>query len=164
MILVELTAAIEIKGLEMQDGEFITIQEIQLWNGVTVPSFRVSKYPCSRNGGKAVVAADGKPWIVGSCDEAQRACEDVGLDLLNALQHAAIAYSIGLCKINWTTKRGSPVLRYARGWFALPNGERIYAFGSSSWVTPSDSALDFRVNQMAKTGCFRAVASMGKAP
>ncbi len=127
---------------------FITVPEVTLPNGTTVPSFQVSQYVCTQNSaGHAAITADGTPWVSINFEEAKAACIAAGYALITELQWLAIAHDVAAQGINWTGGKvgegklfqglRNDTVRYAQPgsyvppdtdeqrWLTLSNGERI---------------------------------------
>jgi hypothetical protein len=82
---------------------FITVPETTLPNGTLVPSFQVGQYACSQgDDNKAVITAEGKPWVRINYREARKACEEAGFNLITELQWLAIAWDASQQDCNWT--------------------------------------------------------------
>ena len=127
---------------------FITVPDTTLPNGITVPSFKVGQFVCSKNeDGKAIVTPDGKPWVHINYTEARKACEEIGGALITELQWLALAHDVVNQDCNWTGSkigegdlfqglRNGTVSEAQPGdyvstdpteqrWLTLSNGERI---------------------------------------
>lgn len=133
------------------EERLITVPEVTLPNGTTVPSFQVGQYHCSRSN-------DGTPWVSISYHDARKACQEAGMSLITELQSLAIAHDIVQQDINWTggkvglgrlfqglqkgTVEGPQGRDFVspdsdeRRWHQLSNGSRIYDFAGHvcSWV------------------------------
>lgn len=153
------TTAETVAVAAVEQSLFVTVPDVTLPNGVTVPSFQVGQYLCSEDeNGDAVVSATGEPWVEIDYHDAKSACEAAGFKLITELQYLAIAYDIANQDINWTGGRvGEGALFQGlrndtvdeaqpgnfepedpdeRRWFELSNGERIYDISGNafSWV------------------------------
>ena len=127
---------------------FIIVPETTLPSGTVVPSFQVGQYVCTPGPeGKAVITADGAPWVRINFDEAKAACRAAGYALITELQWLAIAHDVARQDCNWTKGkvgdgklfRGirnsnvssaqpgtfEPTDAKERRWLTLSNGERI---------------------------------------
>jgi len=127
---------------------FATVPAVTLPNGVTVPSFQVGQYFCSKGeDGLATVSATTTPWVRINYHAAVAACKAAGLNLITELQALAIAYDVANVHANWTggtfgegrliqglrkwTVNAAQAGDYAPAdedecrWFILSNGERI---------------------------------------
>jgi formylglycine-generating enzyme required for sulfatase activity len=133
------------------EERLVTVPEVTLPNGTTVPSFQVSQYHWSRSD-------DGTPWVNISYHDAQKVCQEAGMSLITELQALAIAHDIVQQDINWTggkvglgkvfqglhkgTVEGPRERDFLssdpeeRRWHELSNGSRIYDFAGHvfSWV------------------------------
>lgn len=133
---------------------FVTVPDVKLPNGVTVPSFTVGKYLSSKGPVDTVqITATGMPWVEINHDEARAASADAGLALITELQYLAIAHDIVGQDINWTGGKvgegkvfqglhkntASGPLAAAiesldpeeRRWHQLSNGEKVYDFAGN---------------------------------
>lgn len=134
-----------------REQQLITVPEVTLPNGTTVPSFQVSQYHWSRSD-------DGTPCVNISYHDARKACQEAGMSLITELQALAIAHDIVQQDINWTggkvglgkvfqglhkgTVEGPQGREFVspdpeeRRWHQLSNGSRIYDFAGHvfSWV------------------------------
>ncbi len=127
---------------------YITVPEITLPNGTTVPSFRVAQYAMGKDDdGKAISCPDRKPWHSIDYHEARQACADIGGALITEMQWLAIAHDVANQDCNWTggkvgegdlfqgirnwnvneAQAGDfePSDETERRWLTLSNGERI---------------------------------------
>jgi hypothetical protein len=141
------------------NNAFVTVPETTLPNGVTVPSFRVGQYLCSKGPMDIPqVNALAAPWVEINYSEACQACAAAGLVLITELQALAIAHDIASQAINWTSgavgegnvfqglHKGTvsqaqpadfvPADPDERRWHQLSNGERVFDFAGNvySWV------------------------------
>jgi hypothetical protein len=134
-----------------REQQLITVPEVTLPNGTTVPSFQVSQYHWSRSD-------DGTPWVNIGYHDARKACQEAGMSLITELQALAIAHDIVQQDINWTGGKvglgkvfqglhkgrveGPREREFVspdpeeRRWHQLSNGSRIYDFAGHvySWV------------------------------
>ncbi len=137
--------------LAPREQQLITVPEVTLPNGTTVPSFQVSQYHWSRSD-------DGTPWVNIGYHDARKACQEAGMSLITELQALAIAHDIVQQDINWTGGKvglgkvfqglhkgrveGPREREFVspdpeeRRWHQLSNGSRIYDFAGHvfSWV------------------------------
>ncbi|MBY0241910.1 MAG: hypothetical protein K2X55_21615 [Burkholderiaceae bacterium] len=144
----------------LTDGnEFVTVPDVTLPNGTTVPSFAVGKFLCSRGPmGIAQIHAAAPPWVRINYADAGQACEAIDGKLITERQALAIAHDIAQQDINWTggkvgegniyqglhlgnfsSAQAADVLSddpKERRWHQLSNGERIFDFAGNafSWV------------------------------
>lgn len=154
-----MNTASKVAAATITQSILVPVPDVTLPNGITVPSFRVGQYLCSKaENGLAVVTASGAPWVNINYHDAKSACQAAGFKLISELQMLAIAHNIANQGKNWTdgsVGRGMLVqgLRKKsvesaqigdyvppdpdeRRWFELSNGVRIYdiAGNASSWV------------------------------
>jgi|GEM_PF-43656 len=138
---------------------FVTVPEVILPNGATVPSFQVGQYACTQNkDGQLSISAKDKPWVQISYYEARKVSEAAGLNLITELQYLALAFEIAKQDINWTggkfgvgsvyqglhkfTAKSAQAGKFEssvpeeRRWHQLSNGEVIYDIAGNcfSWV------------------------------
>lgn len=86
-----------------KENLFVTVPAVTLPNGVTVPSFQVGQYFCSKNDdGLATVSATAAPWVEVNYHDAVAACKAANLNLITELQALAIAHDIVNQGANWT--------------------------------------------------------------
>ena len=132
----------------MNKNLFITVPETTLPGGLVVPSFKVGQFACSQGeDGKAVVTAEGTPWVRIKFADAKAACKSAGVKLITESQWLAIAWNASQQDCNWTKgKVGEgklfqgirknevcsaqpgnfvPTNKKERRWLTLSNGERI---------------------------------------
>ncbi len=129
-------------------NRFTTVPETALPGGITVPSFRVGTYVCTKSeDDHAAVTAEGAPWVRINFEEAKAACIAAGYSLISELQWLAIAFNASQQDCNWTGGkvgegelfRGirnfnvdraqpgtfTPTDADEQRWLTLSNGERI---------------------------------------
>ena len=140
-------------------NKFITVPEMTLPNGIVVPAFKVGQFHCSKGAdGKAVITADGAPWVSITFEEAKIACEEAGFKLITESQELAIRHNVAAQDCNWTKgkvgegklfrglRKGnvssaqpgnfqSPDAKERR-WLTLSNGEKVCDLNGNvfSWV------------------------------
>lgn len=138
-------------GKESEPAEadlFITVPETTLPCGITVTSFEVGQYACSRDIHEVtLVNANDPPWVSISYYDAIKVCEQHGYKLITETQWLAIAWNAVNQDCNWTggkvgegelftglrnenvwePQRGNyqPEDPEERRWLTLSNGERI---------------------------------------
>lgn len=138
---------------------FITVPETTLPSGLIVAPFRVGRYLASKGAdGKAVVTADGAPWVNINYHDAMQAINDAGFLPFTETQALALAWNASQQDINWTGGKVGEGKMYQglhkwnldsaqagtyesedpeeRRWLQLSNGERIYdlAGNAYSWI------------------------------
>lgn len=152
---------------------FITVPDVKLPNGITVPSFSVGKYLSSKGMvDTPQVTADGAPWVRINYEEARAACVAASMTLITELQALAIAHDIANQDINWTGGKvgegkiyqglhkgtvGSPqpatfVSPNAdeRRWHQLSNGEQIFDFAGNAYTWVFDNVQGDECGLIAK--------------
>jgi hypothetical protein len=136
---------------------FITVPDVELPNGIIVPSFRVGQYHCAMVDGKAVVSRELKPVVNINFHDSRLLCQASCFNMLADMQFIAIAHDISRQGINWTggtvgigklfqglhkgTVNGVQTGLYVspdpaeRRWHELSNGARIWDFSGHlySW-------------------------------
>lgn len=137
-----------------KDDVFITCPEVTLPCGIVVPSFKVGKYPASKEDGQIVVNG-GKPWVRHTYDEARAAYEAAGYKLITETQWLALAWDISQQDCNWSKgKVGKGKIfrglhkgtvgcaqsadfvspkKSERRWLTLSNGEEIFDLAGNVW-------------------------------
>lgn len=141
------------------ENQFITVPEMTLPNGLVVPAFKAGQFHCSKGAdGKAVITADGAPWVRISFEEAKAACADIGGQLATETQELAIRLNVAQQDCNWTKgKVGEGKLfrglrkgnvssaqpgtfqssdAKERRWLTLSNGEKVCDLNGNiySWI------------------------------
>jgi formylglycine-generating enzyme required for sulfatase activity len=82
---------------------FVTVPETTLPNGYVVRAFQVGQYYCAKgDDGKAVISAEGKPWVGINYAEARAACAAIGGALLTESQALALAWNVSQVAANWS--------------------------------------------------------------
>jgi len=135
---------------------FITVPQTILPDGSTEPSFQVGQYATSKGAnGKAVITADGTPWVRINFADAKKACLDAGYKMITERQWLAIAWNAYRQGENWTggqvgsgklfqgIRNGNvssaqagnfvPTDSDERRWLVLSNGERICDLNGNLW-------------------------------
>ena len=137
-----------------KDDVFITCPEVTQPCGIVVPSFKVGKYPASKEDGQIVVNG-GKPWVRHTYDEARAAYEAAGYKLITETQWLALAWDISQQDCNWSKgKVGKGKIfrglhkgtvgcaqsadfvspkKSERRWLTLSNGEEIFDLAGNVW-------------------------------
>jgi len=143
----------------LNSDPFVTIPAATLPGGLHVPAFRVGQYVCTKGkDGKAIIKAEGKPWVNINYNEACMACLDSGASLITETQALALAYQVTLQPENWIGGQVGKGKLYQglrqwnvtcaqpgtyepkepdeRRWFALPDGQRIFDVAGNvySWI------------------------------
>lgn len=140
-------------------NQFITVPETTLPNGLVVPAFQAGQFHCSKGAdGKAVITADGAPWVSITFKEAKVVCEEAGFKIITESQELAIRHNVAAQDCNWTKgkvgegelfrglRKGnvssaqpgnfqSPDVKERR-WLTLSNGEKVCDLNGnvSSWI------------------------------
>lgn len=135
---------------------FVTVPETKLPHGLIVPAFEVGQFACSQgDDGKAVVTAEGTPWVRINFADAKAACEAAGVKLITESQWLAIAWNASQQDCNWTKgKVGEgklfqgirknkvdsaqpgnfvPASRKERRFLTLSNGAQVCDFNGNVW-------------------------------
>lgn len=139
--------------------DWVTVPETTLPSGLVVPSFKYSKYPCSKGvDGMIVLDASAKPWVNITYADAVNACKAAGYQLTRETQELAIRLNVAQQGINWTSgkvgegkiyqgvRKGSVSSAQAadyvstdpdeRSWHQLSNGDRVFGLAGNcyTWV------------------------------
>lgn len=137
----------------------VSVAARTLSNGLHVPAFQYSQYPCSKSAaGTPVLDMDLKPWVNINYHDAVKVCQEAGYTLSRESQELSIRLEVCEQPENWTggavgvgsvylglhkgTVSGAKPASYEstdpeeRQWHVLANGQRVYGLAGNifNWV------------------------------